>query len=121
MLQLRNRLSQKIKIKGMYMASVNPPYKPVEPQRGRWNAVAAVMSCISHLTCSYFLFPTSQSLLYCHLYFHLASSSLLQSNSSFQNFHSHTSVWFSSAPFGSVQAASGTSLMYNNQRGCNHT
>lgn len=39
------------------------------------------------------------------------------------NFHSHThaSVWFSSAQFGSVQAASGTSFMYNDQRGSNHT
>lgn len=37
------------------------------------------------------------------------------------HFHSHTSVWFSSAQFGSVQAACGTCFMYNNQRGCSQT
>lgn len=36
------------------------------------------------------------------------------------NFHSHTSVWFSSSLFGSVQAASATSFMYNNQRVQSH-
>lgn len=57
----------------------------------------------SHLTCSYFLIYTISHI---SNFFNIKVSN---------NFHSHTSVWFSSSPFGS--AASWTCFMYNNQTG----
>lgn len=55
MFPLRNSLSQKIKIKGMYTASLSQPFKPVEPQRGYHNAATAVV-CVPLRLLSLFLF-----------------------------------------------------------------
>lgn len=110
------KLKQEINMKGMYTTSLNQLHKPVQPQRELWNAVAA-----SHSACSYLLLPTSHSLSCCQLYFSLSPFFFCSQGRHPDNVQSHTSVWFSSALFGSVQAASGTSFMYNDQRGCNLT
>lgn len=121
MLQLRSMrwLNQKIKIKGMYTASLNPSQSSLRGKCGTLLPLSSVLVCIklvpmffsqlhtvSHIASCIYVWPP---LFFC--------SQGLHSN----NFQSHASVWFSSALFGSVQAASGTSFMYNNQRGCNHT
>lgn len=123
MLPLRNSLSQKIKIKGMYTASLSQPYKPVEPQRGYRNAATAVVCVVLRLILFLCSLYVTQALTWPAVFpfWLLLLFRGLHPNIFHSHTHTHTSVCFSSALFGSVQVASGTSFMYNNQRGGDRT
>lgn len=114
MLQLTYWLNQKIKIKGMYTASPPAAVQALEHWRELWSAAAAVTSCI-------LLFkrvPIFISGLHTSLSTSVFPPGCLSSEVRWSSFQQR-SVWFSLAPFGSVQAGNRTSFMYNNQSGCN--
>jgi len=86
--------TKRLKRIGMYTSSLNKTNERVEP-----HYMYCVCVCVYHASCV------------------SVWSFLLQLRSSFQQLSLTHFSWCSWAPFGSVQAASGTSFMYNNQRG----